>query len=133
MSISFPTQGHHVYSMCPDIIFQILLPHSRLMTSHHVTSMSHVSSLSKTKQNKKKTKSLYSQKIKEKENKNCLCPKYPITKGMMIWLAAPHVVSVSASYSRCCYLALSLWFPHVLIVVATTRHKVQRSHNEQIS
>jgi len=29
MSASFPTQGHHVVYMCPDIIFQILLPPSR--------------------------------------------------------------------------------------------------------
>ena len=29
-------------------------------------------------------------------------------KSMTIWLAAPHVVSVSASCSRCCYLVLSL-------------------------
>ena len=48
------TQGHHVYTMCPDIIFQILLPCSRSMTSHHVTchvtAMSHApSSLIKIK------------------------------------------------------------------------------------
>jgi len=69
--------------MCPDIIFQILLPHSRPydVTSHHVTAMSHASSSSKRKEKKKKkkTKSLSSQKIKEKENKNCSCPKHPIT------------------------------------------------------
>jgi len=35
-------------------------------------------------------------------------------EGMMIWSAAPHIVSVSTSCSRCCYLALSPWFPHVL-------------------
>jgi len=29
MSASFPTQGHHVVYMCPDVIFQILLPPSR--------------------------------------------------------------------------------------------------------
>ena len=38
-------------------------------------------------------------------------------KGMTIWLAVPHVVSVSASCRRCCYLALSLWSLHVLILV----------------
>ena len=31
------TQGHHVYFMCPDVIFQAILPCSRLVTSHHVT------------------------------------------------------------------------------------------------
>jgi len=39
------TQGHHVYTMCPDIIFQILLPCSRPMTSHHVTY--HVTAMSR--------------------------------------------------------------------------------------
>ena len=29
MFASLLTQGHHVYSRCPDIIFQILLPYSR--------------------------------------------------------------------------------------------------------
>ena len=37
MSASLLTQGHHVYSMCPDVIFQTILPCSRLVTSHHVT------------------------------------------------------------------------------------------------
>ena len=53
MSISFSTQGHHVVYMCPNVIFQILLPCSRLMTSHnvtcHVTAVSHASSSSKRK------------------------------------------------------------------------------------
>ena len=38
-------------------------------------------------------------------------------KGRMIWSAAPHVVSVSTSCSRCCYLALFLWSLHVLILM----------------
>ena len=29
MSASFPTQGHHIVYMCPDVIFQILLLPSR--------------------------------------------------------------------------------------------------------
>ena len=37
MSASFLTQGYYVVYMCPDIIFQILVPCSRPMTSHHVT------------------------------------------------------------------------------------------------
>ena len=53
MSISFPTQGHHVVYMCPDIIFQILPPCSRPMMSHHVTchmtAVSHASLSSKRK------------------------------------------------------------------------------------
>ena len=44
ISASLLTQGHHVYSRCPDIIFQTLLLCSRPMTSHHVTC--HVTSLS---------------------------------------------------------------------------------------
>ena len=56
-------QDYHVYSMCPDVIFQVLLPPSRPMTSHHVichvTSVSHASSSffkKKKKQKKKKSK-----------------------------------------------------------------------------
>ena len=49
MSTSFPTQGYHVIFMYPDIIFQILLLYSRLMMTHHVTAVSHASSLSKRK------------------------------------------------------------------------------------
>ena len=49
------TQGHHVYTMCPDIIFQILLPYSRPMTSHHMTC--HVTAIS----------CAFSSSIKEKE------------------------------------------------------------------
>ena len=46
--------------MCPDVIFQILLPCSRPMMSHdvtcHVTTMSRASSLSKEKRNSKEKK-----------------------------------------------------------------------------
>ena len=44
ISTSLLTQDHHVYSMCPNIIFQTILPCSRLVMSHHVTC--HVTSLS---------------------------------------------------------------------------------------
>jgi len=44
-TISCLTQGHHMYTMCPDIIFQILLPCSRPMMSHHVTY--HVTAMSR--------------------------------------------------------------------------------------
>jgi len=58
MSASLLTQGHHVYSRYPDIIFQTLPSGSRLMTSHHVTchvtSLSCASSLSKRKEKEKK-------------------------------------------------------------------------------
>ena len=53
MSTLFPTQGHHVVYMCPDVIFQILPPYSRSMMSHHVTChvtiVSHASLPSKRK------------------------------------------------------------------------------------
>ena len=49
------TQGHHVYTIYPDIIFQILLSCSRPMTSHHVTC--HVTAISRAS----------SSSIKEKE------------------------------------------------------------------
>ena len=74
MSISFPTQGHHVVYMCPDIIFQILPPCSKPMTSHHVTChvtvVSCASSSSKRKIKEKRKENQYKiRKIKEKKNK----------------------------------------------------------------
>jgi len=56
--------------MYPDIIFQILPPCSKPMTSHHVTIVSHASSLSKRKR-KEKENQYKIRKIKEKKNKNC--------------------------------------------------------------
>ena len=44
ISASLLTQGHYVYSMCPNVIFQTILPCSRLVMSHYVTC--HVTSLS---------------------------------------------------------------------------------------
>jgi len=52
------TQGYHMYTICPDIIFQILLLCSRPMISHHVTchvtAMSYVSLSSKKKSKREK-------------------------------------------------------------------------------
>ena len=74
MFASFPTQGHHVVYMCPDVIFQIFPPYSRPMTSHHVTchvtAVSCVSLLSKRKE-KEKENQYKIRKIEEKKNKNC--------------------------------------------------------------
>ena len=61
MFASCLTQGHYVYTICSDIIFQIFLPCSRPMTSHHVTfhvtAMSHAPSLLiKRKRNLKEKK-----------------------------------------------------------------------------
>ena len=74
MSISFSTQGHHIISMCPNIIFQTLPLCSRLMTSYHVTchvtSISHASPSSKRKR-KEKEKVYKIRKNKRKESKNC--------------------------------------------------------------
>ena len=68
---SCPTQGHHVYSMCPDVIFQTLPSCFRLVTSHHVTC--HVTSLSCTSslffKKKKKQKKKKSKIEKEKKSK----------------------------------------------------------------
>ena len=75
MSASFPTQGHHVVYMCPDVIFQIFPLCSRLMTSQHVTC--HVTAIScasssslkrKIKRNSKK-RNIKSRKI-DKRKKN---------------------------------------------------------------
>ena len=80
MFVSFPTQGHHVYSMCPDVIFPILLPLSRPMTSYHVishvTSVSRASLLSKRKE-KEKENQYKIRKIKENKNKNCQYSSIP--------------------------------------------------------
>ena len=49
----------------------------------------------------------------------CLLEKaYTRVKGMMMWSAVPHVVSVSITCSRCCYLTLSLWSPYVLFLMS---------------
>ena len=85
MSVSFPTQGHHVVYMCTDIIFQIFPLCSRLMTSHHVTAMSRVSSSSlkgKIKRNSKK-RNIKSRKIDKRERK-MLVSKHSITCGSNI-------------------------------------------------
>ena len=60
--------------MCPDVIFQILLPCSMPMTSHHVTChvtvVSCASSLSKIKIKEKRKENQYKiRKIKENKNK----------------------------------------------------------------
>ena len=70
MSVSFLTQGYHVVYMCPNAIFQILLLHSRPMTSHHVTchvtAVSCASSLSKSKIKETRKENQYKiRKIKE--------------------------------------------------------------------
>ena len=71
-SASYLPQGQHTIYMCPDIIFQALLPPSRLITWHymicHVTAMSRASSSFKIsqKQNKRNTKSNKIDKRKEK-------------------------------------------------------------------
>ena len=64
MSILFLTQGHYIIYMWPDIIFQVLLLHSRPIMSHdvtyHVTVVSHtffiVQKKSKRKEKEKKYK-----------------------------------------------------------------------------
>ena len=75
MSTSFPTQGHHVVYMCPDVIFQILLLHSRPMMPHHVTChvtvMSCASSLSLKEKEKEiqKKRNIKSRKIDKRKRK----------------------------------------------------------------
>ena len=75
MSTLFPTQGHHVVYMCPDVIFQILLLCSRPMTSHHVichvTAMSCASSSSLKEKEKEiqKKRNIKSRKIDKGKRK----------------------------------------------------------------
>ena len=84
MFASFPTQGHHVVYIYPDVIFQILLLCSRPIMSHHVTChvtvVSHASSSSK-------------RKIKEKIKEN----QYKIRK---IKLKLNKIVSVQVSHNK---------------------------------
>ena len=63
-----------MYIMCPDIIFQILLPCSRPITSHHVTcnvtAMSHASSSSiKREKEIQKKRNIKSRKIDKRKRK----------------------------------------------------------------
>ena len=67
ISTSLLTQGHHVYSMCPNVIFQTILPCSRLVMSHHVTY--HVPSSLSFQGNKIKKKKSKIRKIKENKIK----------------------------------------------------------------
>ena len=74
MSTSCLTQGHYITSMCPNVIFQILLPCSRPMMSHHVTchmtAMSCASSLSKRKSKGKENKiNIKSEKLNKRKEK----------------------------------------------------------------
>ena len=65
--------------MCPDIIFQILLPHSRPydITSCDCDVMCLFIAQKKRKQ--KENKILIKSENKRKRKKNCLCPKHSIT------------------------------------------------------
>ena len=93
MSISFPTQGHYVVYMHPDIIFQILLPCSRPMTSHHMTAVSYASSLSKRKIKEKEKENQYKiRKINEKWKS--LVFKHPITRSKCIAIVSGAVHTV---------------------------------------
>ena len=67
ISASLLTQGYHVYSMCPDVIFQTIPLCSRLVMSHHVTC--HVPSSLSFQENKVKKKKSKIRRNKRKENK----------------------------------------------------------------
>ena len=96
MSASFSTQGYYVVYMCSDIIFQILLPYSRPMISHHVTC--HVTAVSCASLS-------FKRKIKEKKKK-LLVFKCPITMSSIQLNAS----TLSDPYS----LFISLNFPLIL-------------------
>ena len=61
------SQGYHVYSMCPNVIFQILLPPFRPMTSHYV--ISHVTSTSRALLPSKRKRNSKEKKYKIKKNR----------------------------------------------------------------
>ena len=73
-----------MYSICPDVIFQILLPPSRPMTSHHVTAMSRTSSSSlKEKEKEKeiqKKRNIKSRKINKRKRKMLVSKAFHNTK-----------------------------------------------------
>ena len=77
MFASHLTQGYYMYTICPNIIFQILLPCSRPMMSHHVTC--HVTAMSRDplllieKEKEKEIqikKNIKSRKIDKRKKKN---------------------------------------------------------------
>ena len=76
--------------------------------THHVTAMSHASSLSKRKE--KENKIPIKSENKRKRNKNCSCPKCPITLSSLV---IPTWYSIERFTALCDYW--SLW-----LVVATT-------------
>ena len=70
--------------MCPDIIFQILLPRSRPydITSCDTSCDCDVTCLFIVQKEKKRKRKQNPYKVR-KENKNCSCPKRPITDGSL--------------------------------------------------
>jgi len=95
------TQGHHVYSICPNIIFQILLPCSRSMMSHHVTchvtAMSHASSSLIKKKEIQKKRNIKSRKIDKRKRKMLVSKAFHNMLALLSNLNSSKGIFISAS------------------------------------
>ena len=78
MSILFLTQGYYIVYMWPDIIFQVLLLHSRPIMSHdvtyHVTVVSRAFFIVQKKNNKKRKIKIVSILVSHNNIVITLCP-----------------------------------------------------------
>ena len=112
MFTSCLTQGHHMYTMYPDIIFQILLPCSRPMTSYHVTC--HVTAMS--------CASSSSIKRKEKEiqkKRNIKSRKIDKRKRKMLVSKAFHNI-LDLSHKAQVYTKIDLCHAYYLVCIANS-------------
>ena len=103
--------------------FQILPPHSRPMTSHHVTChMTVVSCASSSSKRKIKEK-----KINIKENKNCQCSKYLIT----LVIPCNQLCCLSSfSMSSYQYIMMQLDYFHLQLLILYITIQIPQSWNE---
>ena len=89
-----------MYTICPDIIFQILLPCSRPMISHHVTchvtSMSHASSSSIKEKEIQKKRDIKSRKIDKRKRKMLVSKTFHNTTSTLLIKLATYFVLIKS-------------------------------------
>ena len=110
MSASFPTQGHHIVYMCPDVIFQIFPPCSRPIILHHVTchvtAVSHASLLSKRKE-KEKENQYKIRKIEKIKIVSVQVSHNSVTCRSTVYTLKPKVILLQISHSQIIHFT---WF-----------------------